>query len=273
MARMAGVDLPRDKRGEVAITYIYGIGRPLGEADPRRRPRRPEQAGEGAGPTTRRPALREHHRARVQGRGRPPPRGVDEHQAADGHRLATAASGTAGACRCAASAPTPTPAPARGRAGASMIKKKPAAPARRPRRAQRAPKKVRSRVNGRRAAKQRSRTRSRQRPERAARSRSGKEVRTGIAHVQATFNNTIVTLTDKMGNVVSWASAGQRGLQGLAQEHALRRPDGGRERGPQGDGARAQAGRGVRARARAPAARRPSARCRPWAWRSPRSVT
>jgi len=28
MARVAGVDLPRDKRGEVAITYIYGIGRP-----------------------------------------------------------------------------------------------------------------------------------------------------------------------------------------------------------------------------------------------------
>jgi small subunit ribosomal protein S13 len=28
MARIAGVDLPRDKRGEVAITYIYGLGRP-----------------------------------------------------------------------------------------------------------------------------------------------------------------------------------------------------------------------------------------------------
>ena len=27
MARIAGVDLPRDKRGEVALTYIYGIGR------------------------------------------------------------------------------------------------------------------------------------------------------------------------------------------------------------------------------------------------------
>jgi small subunit ribosomal protein S13 len=29
MARVAGVDLPRDKRGEIALTYIYGIGRPL----------------------------------------------------------------------------------------------------------------------------------------------------------------------------------------------------------------------------------------------------
>ncbi len=27
MARVAGIDLPRDKRGEVALTYIYGIGR------------------------------------------------------------------------------------------------------------------------------------------------------------------------------------------------------------------------------------------------------
>src|SRR4030095_13892451 len=37
---------------------------------------------------------------------------------------------------------------------------------------------------------------------------------TGVAHVQATFNNTIVTLTDKMGNVVSWSSAGSAGFKG-----------------------------------------------------------
>ena len=30
MARVAGVDLPREKRGEVAVTYIYGVGRPTG---------------------------------------------------------------------------------------------------------------------------------------------------------------------------------------------------------------------------------------------------
>jgi len=46
------------------------------------------------------------------------------------------------------------------------------------------------------------------------RKRERKEVRVGIAHVQATFNNTIVTLTDKMGNVVSWASAGNVGFKG-----------------------------------------------------------
>ena len=34
--------------------------------------------------------------------------------------------------------------------------------------------------------------------------RERREVRTGVAHIQATFNNTIVTLTDRMGNVVAW---------------------------------------------------------------------
>jgi small subunit ribosomal protein S11 len=41
-----------------------------------------------------------------------------------------------------------------------------------------------------------------------------REVRTGVAHVQATFNNTLVTITDKMGAVVSWASSGSVGFKG-----------------------------------------------------------
>jgi small subunit ribosomal protein S11 len=36
----------------------------------------------------------------------------------------------------------------------------------------------------------------------------------GVAHVKATFNNTIVTITDTDGNVVSWASAGKVGFKG-----------------------------------------------------------
>ena len=51
-------------------------------------------------------------------------------------------------------------------------------------------------------------------PRKGGRKRERKEVRVGIAHVQATFNNTIVTLTDKMGNVVSWSSAGSAGFKG-----------------------------------------------------------
>ena len=36
----------------------------------------------------------------------------------------------------------------------------------------------------------------------------------GVAHVKATYNNTIVTLTDLTGNVISWASAGMAGFKG-----------------------------------------------------------
>lgn len=41
-----------------------------------------------------------------------------------------------------------------------------------------------------------------------------KNVPEGIAHIQATFNNTIVTITDKQGNTISWASAGAQGFKG-----------------------------------------------------------
>jgi small subunit ribosomal protein S11 len=49
--------------------------------------------------------------------------------------------------------------------------------------------------------------------------RSGKkvqkrDVRQGIAHIQSTFNNTIVTITDLQGNAVAWASAGTIGQKG-----------------------------------------------------------
>lgn len=36
----------------------------------------------------------------------------------------------------------------------------------------------------------------------------------GIVHIQATFNNTIVTFTDTRGNAISWASSGQSGFKG-----------------------------------------------------------
>ena len=41
-----------------------------------------------------------------------------------------------------------------------------------------------------------------------------KNVLNGIAYVQSTFNNTIVSIADTYGNVVSWASAGQKGFKG-----------------------------------------------------------
>jgi small subunit ribosomal protein S11 len=41
-----------------------------------------------------------------------------------------------------------------------------------------------------------------------------KNIAVGVAHIQATFNNTIVTITDVVGNVVSWATAGGQGFKG-----------------------------------------------------------
>ena len=44
-----------------------------------------------------------------------------------------------------------------------------------------------------------------------------KHIPVGIVHVQATFNNTIVTFTDPIGNVVSWSSSGSLGFRGSAK--------------------------------------------------------
>ena len=67
-----------------------------------------------------------------------------------------------------------------------------------------------------------------------------KNIPTGVVHIQSTFNNTIVTVTDAQGNAVSWSSSGKRGFKGsrkstpfadqlaaedaakVAQEHGMR---------------------------------------------------
>ncbi|MFQ6083441.1 MAG: 30S ribosomal protein S11 [Candidatus Aminicenantia bacterium] len=46
------------------------------------------------------------------------------------------------------------------------------------------------------------------------RKREKKEVGFGVAHIQATFNNTIITITDQKGNTVCWSSAGVSGFKG-----------------------------------------------------------
>ncbi len=60
-----------------------------------------------------------------------------------------------------------------------------------------------------------------------------RSVQNGVAHIQSTFNNTIVTITDVTGNVIAWASAGSVGFKGsrkstpfaaqLAAEQAAKR--------------------------------------------------
>jgi len=67
----------------------------------------------------------------------------------------------------------------------------------------------------------------------AQKKRVKKNVATWIAHIQSTFNNTVVTITDVNGNTVAWSSAGSRGFKGsrkstpfaaqLAAEEAARK--------------------------------------------------
>ena len=49
---------------------------------------------------------------------------------------------------------------------------------------------------------------------RKGRKKGGRVDELGVAHIKATFNNTIVTLTDTKGNVISWSSAGKSGYKG-----------------------------------------------------------
>ncbi len=90
--------------------------------------------------------------------------------------------------------------------------------------------------------KQQPMTASRARQARARR-RERKMVPRGHAYIQSTFNNTIVTLTDPLGNVIAWGSAGASGFKGSrkstpyaaqvtaeaaarrAQEHGMRQVD------------------------------------------------
>ncbi len=101
----------------------------------------------------------------------------------------------AGRCRCVDSAPTPTPAPARVRVRARW-------PARRKRR---------RRPNGETRAKGRSRQSWQEQEIQKARAQ---ECSVWICHIQASFNNTIVTITDQVGNTLSWKSSGSLGFRG-----------------------------------------------------------
>jgi small subunit ribosomal protein S11 len=46
------------------------------------------------------------------------------------------------------------------------------------------------------------------------RKKERKNISSGVAHVAATFNNTVVTITDAQGNTIAWSSAGAQGFKG-----------------------------------------------------------
>ncbi len=51
-------------------------------------------------------------------------------------------------------------------------------------------------------------------PKTASKKRSRKNVANAIAHIKATFNNTIITITDESGNTIAWATSGASGFRG-----------------------------------------------------------
>jgi len=77
------------------------------------------------------------------------------------------------------------------------------------------------------------------------RRRERKNISAGVAHVNASFNNTMVTITDAQGNAISWSSAGMMGFKGSRKSTPYA----------------AQVAR------KTPAARLPSTACAPWKWK------
>ncbi len=49
--------------------------------------------------------------------------------------------------------------------------------------------------------------------QRSNKKRVKKNIQSGVAHITSTFNNTVITITDVQGNVISWSSAGARGFK------------------------------------------------------------
>jgi small subunit ribosomal protein S11 len=63
------------------------------------------------------------------------------------------------------------------------------------------------------------------------RKKSQRNVPVGVAHVKATFNNTIVTITDPAGHVITWASAGKANFSGSRKSSAFAATVAGQEAG------------------------------------------
>jgi len=55
---------------------------------------------------------------------------------------------------------------------------------------------------------------SKPKPKKGRKKKVRKNVSSGLVHIQATFNNTMVTITDTVGNVISWSSSGAQGFRG-----------------------------------------------------------
>jgi small subunit ribosomal protein S11 len=176
MARIAGVNLPAQKHVWVGLQSIYGIGRTRSKqvCEPPASRRRPRSVT--CPSRSRAPARRDRQ---VRGRRRPAPRSRRGDQAPDGPGLL--------------SRPAPSSRPAAAR---------PAHPDQctYPQGSAQGHQEVRNRHG------QASCTKVKKKIKRV--------VTDGIAHVHASFNNTIITITDRQGNALSWATSGGAGFRG-----------------------------------------------------------
>ena len=104
------------------------------------------------------------------------------------------------------------------------------------------------------------------------RRRERKNIIAGVAHVNASFNNTMVTITDAQGNTIAWSSSGQQGFKGSRKSTPyaaqMAAEDAGRKAMEHG-----MRTLEIEVRARARAASRRCARCRRSVSPSPRSAT
>ena len=210
MARIAGVDIPREKRLEISLTYIFGIGRTHAAADLRATrivarhpgPRPHRRRGRAA------PHLRSTRNLKVEGDLR---REVAAgHQAQDGDRLLPGH--------------PPPPGPAGPRPAHPHQRPHPQGPEEDRRRQEEGPEVTDGKDQHGQAGGRRS----------SPASASARTSPTGSAHIKSSFNNTIVSITDQRGQRARLGLGRQRRLQGLPQVHAVRRPAGGRDRAPAG---------------------------------------
>ena len=67
-----------------------------------------------------------------------------------------------------------------------------------------------------------------------------RNVSDGIAHVHASFNNTVITITDRQGNALAWSTAGASGFKGSRKSTPVRGPGRGGEGLRDGDGIRTE---------------------------------
>ena len=84
-----------------------------------------------------------------------------------------------------------------------------------------------------------------------------KNVEKGQAHIQATFNNTLVTLTDMAGNALSWSSAGSLGFKGSRKSTPFAAQSAAEEAAKACYGARSEDSRSLRERVLDPAEKLP----------------